>query len=137
MKSVTKKLQVVLVAVMLLSASGIMANNSYEKNTIHINTADDLVGAWNYTVEEVDYQYRTGVLLITKEAGKYNVQVQLSAGNLTGEEVDVKGNKIFFSVNIEGQKISVSLEAQGDKLKGESSSYDGTYKIEGTKIMPE
>lgn len=137
MKSITKKLHFVLLTVMLLFANAILANNSFEKNTIHVNTADDLVGAWNYTVEDVDYQYRTGVLLITKEAGKYNVQVQLSAGNLAGEEVDVKGNKIFFSVNIEGQKISVALEAQGDKIKGESSSYDGTYKIEGTKIMPE
>jgi hypothetical protein len=137
MKSVIKKLQFILLIAMLLSASTVMAHNSFEKNTIHLNIVDDLVGSWNYTVENVDYQYRTGVLLITKESGKYNVQVQLSAGNIDGEEVDVKGNKISFSVNIEGQKISVALEAQGDTIKGESSSYDGTYKIAGTKIMPE
>lgn len=137
MKSVAKKLQFVLLAIILLSATTVRSNTSIENNTKEVKTADELVGAWNYTVENVDYEYRTGVLLISKEDGKYNVQVQLSAGNIPGEEIEVVDNSIKFSVYIEGQKISVSLKAEGDKIKGESSSYDGVYKIEGTKIMPE
>ena len=137
MKSVIKKLQFVIIVAFLLSATTVMSNISLEKNKIEDNITDDLIGAWSYTVENVDYQYSTGVLLITKEEGKYNVQVQLSAGNIPGEEIEVKDNSISFSVFIEGQKISVSLMADGDKIKGESSSYDGNFKIEGTKIMPE
>ncbi|MBT8315072.1 MAG: hypothetical protein KJP26_11485 [Maribacter sp.] len=137
MKSVAKKIQFGLLAIILLSATTVRSNASIETNTIEVKTADELVGAWNYTVENVDYEYRTGVLLISKEDGKYNVQVQLSAGNIPGEEIEVVDNNIKFSVYIEGQKISVSLKAEGDKIKGESSSYDGVYKIEGTKIMPE
>ena len=137
MKSVTKKLQFVLVAALLLSATTVIANNSIGEDKIEVNSADDLIGAWNYTVENVDYEYRSGVLLITKEDGKYNVQVQLSAGDISGEEIEVEDNSISFAVYIEGQKVSVSLMAEGDKIKGESSSYDGVYKIEGTKIMPE
>lgn len=137
MKSVIKKLQFFIVVVFLLSATTVMSNNSFKEDKIEVITADDLIGAWSYSVENVDYQYRTGVLLITKEEGKYNVQVQLSAGNIPAEEIEVSDNKISFAVYIEGQKISVSLMADGDKIKGESSSYDGVYKIEGTKVMPE
>ncbi len=137
MKSVIKKLQFIIVVAFLLSATTVMSNTSLEENKIEVNTADDLIGAWNYTVENVDYQYSTGVLLITKEEGKYNVQVQLSEGNIPGEEVVVKDNSITFSVYIEGQKILVSLMADGDKIKGESSSAEGVYKIEGSKIMTE
>jgi len=137
MKSVTKKLQFVIVAAFLLSATTVMSNIGFGEGSIEVNTVDDLIGAWNYTVENVDYQYSTGVLLITKEEGKYNVQVQLSAGNITGEEIEVNDNNISFAVYIEGQKVSVSLIADGDKIKGESSSSEGVYKIEGTKVMPE
>jgi len=137
MKSVTKKLQFVIVAAFLLSATTVMSNIGFGEGSIEVNTVDDLIGAWNYTVENVDYQYSTGVLLITKEEGKYNVQVQLSAGNIIGEEIEVNDNNISFAVYIEGQKVSVSLIADGDKIKGESSSSEGVYKIEGTKVMPE
>lgn len=120
MKSVIKKLQFVFVVVLLLSATTVMSNNPIGEDKIEVNTADDLVGAWNYTVENVDYVYRTGVLLITMEEGKYNVQVQLSAGNIPGEEIEVNDNSISFAVYIEGQKISVSLMAEGDKIKGKA-----------------
>ena len=137
MKSVTKKLQFVIVAAFLLSATTVMSNIGFGEDSIEVSTADDLIGAWQYTVENVDYQYSTGVLLITKEEGKYSVQVQLSAGNIPGEEIEVKENNISFAVYIEGQKVSVSLMVDGDKIKGESSSSEGVYKIEGTKVMPE
>ena len=137
MKSVTKKLQFVIVLAFLLSATTALSNIGFGEDNIEVNTADDLIGAWSYTVENVDFQYSTGVLLITKEEGKYNVQVQLSAGNIPGEEIEVNDNNISFAVYIEGQKVSVSLIADGDRIKGESSSTDGVYKIEGTKVMPE
>ena len=137
MKSVTKKLQFVIVAAFLLSATTVMSNIGFGEDIIEVNTADDLIGAWSYTVENVDYQYSTGILLITKEEGIYNVQVQLSDGNISGEEIEVNDNNISFAVYIEGQKVSVSLIADGDKIKGESSSSEGVYKIEGTKVMPE
>jgi hypothetical protein len=137
MKSVTKKLQFVIVVAFLLSATTVMSNIGFGEDIIEVNTADDLIGAWSYTVENVDYQYSTGILLITKEEGIYNVQVQLSDGNISGEEIEVNDNNISFAVYIEGQKVSVSLMADGDKIKGESSSSEGVYKIEGTKVMPE
>jgi len=137
MKSVTKKLQFVIIMALLLSTSTVVPNNSKGEDLIEINTADDLIGAWSYTVENVDFQYSTGVLIISKEEGKYNVQVQLSAGIIPGEDIVVNDNKISFAVYIEGQKVSVSLVADGDKIEGESSSSDGVYKIEGTKVMPE
>ncbi|MGB5499288.1 MAG: hypothetical protein WBM77_10200 [Maribacter sp.] len=137
MKSITKKLQFVIIMALLLSTSTVVPNNSNGEDEIEVNTADDLIGAWSYTVENVDFQYSTGVLLITKEEGKYNVQVQLSAGIIPGEDIEVNDNKISFAVYIEGQKVSVSLMADGDKIEGESSSSDGVYKIEGTKVMPE
>ena len=137
MKSVTKKLQFVIVMAFLLSATTVMSNIGFGEDIIEVNTADDLIGAWSYTVENVDYQYSTGILLITKEEGIYNVQVQLSDGNISGEEIEVNDNNISFAVYIEGQKVSVSLIADGDKIKGESSSSEGVYKIEGTKVMPE
>ena len=139
MKSFAKNLQYVLVATLLLSASTVIYGNTIKQDKFDVLvTADELVGAWVYTVDNVDYQYSKGVLLIAKENGEYNVQVQLSQGVIPGEEVEVDGNTITFSVNIEGQTISVKLTVEGEKIFGESSSSDGVFKIVGTKqVQPE
>ena len=134
MKSITKKLQYVLVAALILGATATMANTNLEENKTNISvSADELLGAWVYTVENVPYEYSKGVFLISKEKGAYNVQVQLPHGTLTGEDIEVKGNTVKFNLFIEGQSVSVELTSNGDKISGESNSMDGTYQIEGKR----
>jgi hypothetical protein len=134
MKSITKKLQYVLVAALILGATAAMANTNLEENKTNISvSADELLGAWVYTVENVPYEYSKGVFLISKEKGAYNVQVQLSHGTLTGEDIEVKGNTVKFNLFIEGQSVSVELTSNRDKISGESNSMDGTCQIEGNR----
>ncbi len=134
MKSMTKKLQYVFVAALLLCVTATMASTNLEENKTNISvSADELLGAWVYTVENVPYEYSKGVFLISKEKGAYNVQVQLPHGTLTGEDIEVKGNTVKFNLFIEGQSVSVELTSNGDKISGESNSMDGTYQIEGKR----
>lgn len=139
MRSFTRNLQYVLVAALLLNATTVMSKNTIETDKSDVSiTKDELIGTWFYTVENVDYQYSKGALLITKENENYNVQVQLSQGVISGDEIEVNGNTITFSVNIEGQTIAVKLTVEGEKISGESSSADGVFKIVGTRqVLPE
>lgn len=134
MKSITKKLQYVFVATLLLCVTATMANTNITESKKDISVSvDGLLGAWVYTVENVPYEYSKGVFLISKEKGAYNVQVQLTHGTLTGEDIEVKGNTVKFNLFIEGQSVSVELTSDGDKISGESNSMDGTYQIEGKR----
>jgi hypothetical protein len=134
MNSITKKLQYVFVVTLLLCVTATMAKTNIAESKKDISVSvDGLLGAWVYTVENVPYEYSKGVFLISKENGAYNVQVQLTHGTLTGEDIEVKGNTVKFNLIIEGQSVAVELTSNGDKISGESNSMDGTYQIEGAR----
>lgn len=139
MKILTKSVQYILAAILLLSTTMLVANiKPAEKSEIIVPVLKEgLIGAWAYTVENTLPEYSKGVILIAKESGEYSVQVQLVNGMLTGQNITVKDNEIVFNLYIEGQSISVTLVAVGDKISGESSSMDGVYKIDGTRKIPE
>lgn len=139
MKSIARKFQILVVATCLLGATTVLAEKSTnEKNSIDLLIpADEVTGAWEYTVENVPYEYSKGVMNITKDKKEYSVKIQLQYGTIDAKNVKVKDSTITFNVNVEGTDVSVTLNIEGDKMSGESSSYDGNFAIEGNRIQPE
>jgi hypothetical protein len=143
MKLPFKKFQFLFVAVIIYGGSIQITISNGHPETFGLiqdsyEIADDLVGGWEYTAQGAPEGYDKGLLLIVGQDGKYQVQVQTSAGTFVGENVTVKKNTISFSLMIEGGLVTVNLTAVGSKISGKSSSPEGDYVIEGVKsISPE
>lgn len=141
MKQPIKKMQYLLFALLVLTVTSVQANSSifdinFGNGSSIKAIINDLVGAWEYTVENAPPEYSEGIISISNENDAYAVQVQLSAGMLQGDNVSVDGNKIMFNLLIEGSSVSVVLTAEGDTISGESTSSDGVYSIAGQRIKP-
>jgi len=91
------------------------------------------IGTWEYTVEDVPYEYSSGVLIITKEKGEYAVVVNVNNNKLTASDVTVKDNTVSFSVYIEGGKVQVSLQVKDDIINGRANSVDGSFTLKGKR----
>ncbi len=91
------------------------------------------IGTWEYTVEDVPYEYSSGVLVITKEKGEYKVVVKANYNKLTASEVKVDGNAVNFSVYIEGGKVQVSLQVKDDTINGKANSTEGSFLLKGKR----
>ncbi len=138
MKPLFNTLNYLIVLALLFSFSFVFSNTIDKEDFVHkLISLEDVVGAWNYTVENAPYEYSKGILMITKKDEAYNVDVQLTAGTLPAEDVEVDGGKITFVVYVEGSKVSVVLNVDGDKITGESSSMDGVFAIKGARIQPQ
>ncbi|MEA1785129.1 hypothetical protein U1E44_03425 [Arenibacter sp. GZD96] len=111
----------------------------YNTSTMHfVANENELIGYWNYTVDNAPYEYSRGVMVIDKSDGRYSVVVQLNQGSIQGEDVQVKDNEISFKVIVEGTTVTVTLTADKDTLSGQSVSSEGTMTIKGVRaVMPE
>ncbi|SHJ21021.1 hypothetical protein SAMN04488513_10335 [Pseudozobellia thermophila] len=110
--------------------------NSCEFPALHedAKVGEGLEGVWRYTVNNAPPEYSKGSIAIVKEEGSYGVEVHLAEGSLKGFNVAIEGNSVSFDLTIEGTVVSVKLKADGDKLTGTSSSSEGTYTIEGSRV---
>ena len=134
MKNGTKTAGFLLMAFMLINVpQEIWASSN--TNDIAIVAKDDLIGGWEYTVEDAPEGYESGLLMIVKAGGTYKVQVQLAGGALNGTDIVVKGNDISFKLMVEGESVTVSLSAKGSKISGTSNSSSGAYTIKGVKSI--
>lgn len=123
--------KLVLVLCVLVGPSGIYATSV--DTSIYNN--DDLEGAWAYDVQNVDPQYQKGVLHISKENGKYALNIQGAEGSMIPtEELSVNGNEVKFVVYVEGDRVSITLNFDGDTFAGEGSSSNGPFTLSGKKI---
>ena len=112
-----------------------------EANTPLIDTTSELpnlkrakwVGIWDYSVKDVPPEYSKGVLHVSKLKRQHLVQIELASGTLDAENVVVKKQELSFTLDLEGQQIEVSLTMDGDTFKGESSSADGVFLLEGSR----
>ncbi|MBC6998173.1 hypothetical protein [Cytophaga sp. FL35] len=140
MKNALKKIAFGLLCLSFFSVNLIQASSEQSKySDIEFRNpliADGLVGIWKYTVVSAPLEYSSGVIVISQKDKDYGVEVELSGATLKGYNVQVVGAKITFDVNVEGTVFSVALTAEGDSISGESSSYDGTYQITGSRITP-
>ena len=91
------------------------------------------IGTWDYTVEDVPYEYSAGVLIITKDKEEYKVVVKVNYNTLTASEVKVNENTVNFSVYIEGEKVQVSLEVKDDVINGNANSTEGSFSLIGKR----
>lgn len=91
------------------------------------------IGTWEYTVEDVPYEYSAGVLIITKDKEEYKVVVKVNYNTLTASEVKVNENTVNFSVYIEGGKVQVSLQVKDDLIQGIADSTEGSFSLKGKK----
>lgn len=124
---------------MVASASLSAANT----NTLIIENAEDLKefslvansfeGSWDYTVSDVPYEYKTGVLLISKKKEEYVVEVKLQYGTIKATDVSLKKNKMNFSVWVEGEKVDVSLTIKEDELTGKAKASIGEMTLMGKR----
>ncbi len=95
------------------------------------------VGVWEYTVFGAEAPYDKGVLFVNKSEGMFTVDVKLTHGTLTGQDVQVDSNTIKFNMNIEGmERVSVVLIVKDDEISGEAYSNQGTFKIQGKRKLP-
>lgn len=134
MKFISKKSTYLVIAAVLICSTSVLANWSKNESKMNISIpADEIAGAWEYTVENVPYEYSKGVIVIAKSDDNYTVKVKLINGELAGEDVEVIGNSVTFNLYIEAQTVAVELTAEGDGITGKSTSYDGTFYIKGTR----
>lgn len=123
-----------MIALVVCSVSNTWANGTMEiikTDAMVVNEA--LIGAYAYTVENVPIEYSTGVIVITQPGDTYMVTVKLTHGELKGENVQVVDNSIKFNLFIDGQTVAVALVVDGDAISGQSTSYDGTFYIQGKR----
>ena len=98
----------------------------------------DPIGVWDYTVVGAGSEYEKGLLFIRKENENYVVEVQLSTGVLTGQDVQIEGDTVKFNIIIEGtDRVSVVLQVEDDTISGNSYSSQGNYKIVGKRKLPQ
>lgn len=98
---------------------------------------DNPLGVWIYKVAGAGEKYEKGVLFIRKENENYILEVQLSNGTLTGQDVQVEGDSVKFNLNIEGvERVSIVLEVKDNTISGKSYSSHGMYEITGTRKLP-
>lgn len=121
-----------LVTVVSMSPAESLANPPELVLTLKKNR---LAGIWDYSVQDVPPEYKTGVLRIQKKGKEYQVSVELTEGTLQASEVIAKRNTINFYLMIDGQRVDVSLKVEGDTISGESTSADGVFRLEGTRRM--
>ena len=91
------------------------------------------IGTWEYTVEDVPYEYSAGLLIITKDKEVYKVVVKVNYNTLTASEVKVNENKVNFSVYIEGGEVQVSLQVKDDVINGKANSTEGSFSLKGKR----
>lgn len=92
------------------------------------------IGVWKCNIEGASPGYENGILFVRKENGSYSIEVQLSNGTLTGQDVLVEEDSIKFIVNIEGmERVSVVLKVIGDIVLGEAYSAKGSYVVKGAR----
>ncbi len=134
MKNGTKTAGFLLMAFMLINTpQEIWASSN--TNDIAIVAKDDLIGGWEYTVEDAPEGYESGLLMIVKTGDTYKVQVQMASEAVNGTDIVVKGNDISFKLMIDGESVAVSLSAKGSKISGTSKSESGVYTIKGVKSI--
>ena len=97
------------------------------------NVYNSPVGIWEYTVEDVPYEYSAGTLIITKEKEGYKAVIKVNYNTLTATDVKVNENTLNFSVYIEGSKVQVSLQVMDDAINGKANSAEGTFSLKGKR----
>lgn len=124
----------------VLGSMPLLAVNPGHSNSFPDTLADLLykvykspIGTWEYTVEDVPYEYSSGELVITKEKGEYKVVVKANYNKLTASEVKVDGNAVNFSVYIEGGKVQVSLQVKDDAINGKANTMEGSFLLKGKR----
>lgn len=123
-----------MIALVVFSVSNAWANGAIEIVKTDVTVVNEaLIGAYAYTVENVPIEYSTGVIQIAKPSDTYMVTVKLTNGELKGDDVQVVDNSIKFNLFIDGQTVAVALVVDGDVISGQSTSYDGTFYIQGKR----
>lgn len=94
---------------------------------------NDILGVWDYTAEDVPYEYSKGIIYITKEGKDFMVKVAISESSIDGENVVIDKNEVRFQVYVEGQTVDINLSAKGNDLTGQGSTMDGIFSLSGKK----
>ncbi len=114
---------------------GAMASPYNLQGTTMSTLKDNLIGGWEYTVDNAPEGYGSGLMMIVMQDNAYKVQVQTGAGVMNATNVVVKGNDIAFTLNVEGENVTVALSAKGSTISGTSTSSAGVFKINGVKSL--
>jgi len=107
--------------------------NQPEENEVVLFTDNSPVGTWDYTVDNVPYEYSSGILYVTKEKSGYTVKVKLNYSTEIANNVKVDKNKLNFSVMVEGLMVKVALEVDANGIKGKADSPEGVFSLTGKR----
>lgn len=114
------------------------ANSEIENSGSIYETADEVLGAWDYSVPGVDPMYSSGIMHITKEVNTYVVHLQMGDIMVPAEDVEVSGNEVKFTIYVEGSRVNVTVVVEGDTMTGSGTSEQGPFTLSGTrKANPE
>ncbi|MCG2461869.1 hypothetical protein K8352_14005 [Flavobacteriaceae bacterium F89] len=94
---------------------------------------NDILGVWEYTAENVPYEYSTGIIYITKPEKELKVKVVIGESSLEGINVVEDKNEVRFQVYVEGQMVDVNLSVRGNDLSGQGSTTDGIFPLSGKR----
>ncbi len=93
----------------------------------------DILGVWDYSAQDVPYEYSKGIIYITKEGKDHKVKVTIGTSTMEGENVVVDKNEVRFQVYVEGQTVDINLSAKGNDLSGQGSSTEGIFSLSGKR----
>ena len=94
---------------------------------------NDILGVWDYTAQDVPYEYSKGIIYITKEGKDLKVRVAIGESSLDGENVVLDKDEVRFQVYVEGQTVDINLSAKGNDFSGQGSTTDGIFSLSGKK----
>lgn len=93
----------------------------------------NLIGTWEYSVPEADYQYQEGELVFKETEGKLSGHVTIDEFVTDLNDIVVKGNTVNANLYIENEEISLKLEFMDKSFSGTVSFSGGGLDISGKK----
>jgi hypothetical protein len=100
------------------------------------DTNKPLLGEWLYEIPDAGPGYDKGNLVLTEKDGAIVCVVKLQGGEITAENLKIKGDSITFATFVQGNTYKIRLKLENEKLQGTVSSNEGAIPMSAVKIVP-
>jgi hypothetical protein len=95
-----------------------------------------LTGEWLYEIPDAGPGYDKGNLILSEKNGGISCVVKLQGGEITAENLKVKGDSISFATFVQGNTYKIRLKLENGKLLGTVSSSEGAIPMSAVKLIP-
>lgn len=97
---------------------------------------NQFLGVWHYEIPDAGPGYDKGSLVFTEKDGETICVVKLEAGDVTANDLKIKGDSVTFSTSVQGSTYKVGLKLENKKLLGTVESVQGSVQMTAVKSNP-